>query len=97
MILCLHATNDKGLLYKVKQFLSKNFDMKDMSETSYIIGIKIHKERSRGILGLSQDTYMNKVLERFNMKNCSLIVSPILKGDRFNLNQCLKMISNRNT
>ena len=40
------ATNDKGLLYEVKQFLSKNFDMKDMGEASYVIGIKIHRERS---------------------------------------------------
>ena len=29
------ATNDKGLLYEVKQFLSKNFDMKEMGEASY--------------------------------------------------------------
>ena len=84
----LLATNDKGLLYK--QFLSNNFDMKDMGEASYVIGIKIHRERSRGILGLSQETYINKVLERFNMKNCSPSVAPILKGERFNLNQCLK-------
>ena len=42
----LLATNDKGLLYEVKQFLSKNFDMKDMGKTSYVIGIKIHRERS---------------------------------------------------
>ena len=83
----LLATNDKGLLYEVKQFLSKNFDMKDMGEASYVIGIKIHWERSRGILGLSQETYINKVLERFNMKNCSSSVAPILKGDRFDLNQ----------
>ena len=84
----LLATSDKVLLYEVKQFLSKNFDMKDMGETSYVIGIKIHRERSRGILGLSQETYINKVLERFNMKNCSPSVAPILKGDR--LNQCPK-------
>ena len=64
--------------------------MKDMGEASYVIGIKIHKERSRGILGLSQETYINKVLERFNIKNCSLSVAPILKGDRFDLNQCSK-------
>ena len=51
----LVTTNDKGFLYGVKQFHSKNFDMKDMGETSYVIGIKIHKERSRGILGLSQE------------------------------------------
>ena len=61
----LLATNDKGLLYEVKQFLSKNFDMKDMSEASYVIGIKIHRDKAQCILGLSQETYINKVLERF--------------------------------
>ncbi|RVW36737.1 Retrovirus-related Pol polyprotein from transposon TNT 1-94 [Vitis vinifera] len=44
----LLATNDKGLLHEVKQFLSKNFDMKDMGEASYVIGIKIHRDRFQG-------------------------------------------------
>ena len=52
----LLATNNKVLLYQVKQFLSKNFDMKDLGEASYVIGIKIHRDRSRNILGLSQET-----------------------------------------
>ena len=86
----LLATNDKGFLHEVKQFLSKNFDMKDMGEASYVIGIKIHRDRLRGIFGLSQETYINKVLERFRMKDCSPSVAPIVKGDRFNLNQCPK-------
>ena len=64
----LIATNDVETLYEVKQFLLKNFDMKDMGEASYVIGIQIYRERSRGILGLSQDTYIKKVLERFWMK-----------------------------
>ncbi|RVX20257.1 Retrovirus-related Pol polyprotein from transposon TNT 1-94 [Vitis vinifera] len=46
----LLATNDKGLLHEVKQFLSKNFNMKDMGEASYVIGIKIHRDRFKGIL-----------------------------------------------
>ena len=86
----LLATNDKDLLHEVKQFLSKNFDMKDMGEASYVIGIKIHRDRPRGILGLSQETYIDKLLERFRMKDCSPSVAPIVKGDRFNLNQCPK-------
>ena len=86
----LLATNDKGLLNEVKQFLSKNFDMKDMGEASYVIGIKINRERSRCILVLSQETYINKVLQRFNMKSCLPSVAPILKGDIFDLNQCPK-------
>lgn len=77
------ATNDNGFLCEVKQFLLNNFDMKDLGEASYVIGIKIHKERTRGILGLSQETYINKVLDRFWMKD-------IVKGDKFSLDQCLK-------
>ena len=65
----LHASNDRGLLQEVKQFLSKNFDMKDMGGAFYVIGIKIHRDRPLGILGLSQETYINKVLERFWMKD----------------------------
>ena len=92
----LLATNDKGLLYEVKQFLSENFDMKDMGDASYVIGIKIHRDRFRGILGLSQETYINKVLERFRMKDCSPSIAPIVKDDRFNLNQCPKNDLERN-
>lgn len=86
----LLAANDWGLLHEMKQFLSKNFDMKDMSDASYVIGIKIHRDKPRGILGLSQETYINKILERFRMKDCSPSVAPIVKGDRFNSNQCPK-------
>ena len=86
----LLATNDVGTLYEVKQFLSKNFDVKDMGKASYVIGIKIHRKRSRGILGLSQETYINKVLERFQMKSCSPSPTPIVKNDRFSLDQCPK-------
>ncbi|KAL0399561.1 UNVERIFIED_CONTAM: Retrovirus-related Pol polyprotein from transposon TNT 1-94 [Sesamum radiatum] len=84
----LLATNDKGMLCEVKQFLSKKFEMKDMGEASYVIGIKIYRDRSRCILGLSQETYINKVLERFRMKDCSPSVAPIVKGDKLHLNQC---------
>ena len=86
----LLATNGKGMMHGVKQFLSKNFDMKDMGEESYVFGIKIHRDRSHGILGLSQETYINKVLERFRMKNFSPSVAPIMKGDKLSLNQCPK-------
>ena len=39
---------------------------------------------------MSQETYINKVLERFQMKDCSPSIAPIIKGNRFNLNQCPK-------
>ena len=41
-------------------------------------------------MGLSQKAYINKILERFNMRNCSTSIAPIVKGDKFSLSQCPK-------
>ena len=49
----LLATNDMGLMHKVKQFISKHFDMKDMGDASYVICIKIFRDKHKDILGLS--------------------------------------------
>ena len=64
--------------------------MKDMGDATYVIGIKIHRNKFLGLLGLSQEIYINKVLERFRMKDCSPSTAPIVKSDRFNLDQCPK-------
>ena len=84
----LLATNDLHLLYETKRFLSNNFEMKDIGEATYVIGIEILRNRSQGMLGLSQKSYINKVLERFRMQNCSASPVPIQKGDKFSLMQC---------
>jgi len=38
----LLATNDIGILHKTNKFLSKNFEMKDLSDASLLLGIQIH-------------------------------------------------------
>jgi hypothetical protein len=84
----LVATSDLGLLHETKRFLSMNFEMKDMGEASYVIGIEIFRDRSRRLLGLSQKAYIERVLERFGMDKCSAGDAPIQKGDKFKLMQC---------
>ena len=83
----LLASSDLGLLHKTKQFLSQTFEMKDLGEASYVIGIEIHRDRSQRVLGLSQKAYIEKVLKRFRMKDCTPIVAPIIKEDKFSMNQ----------
>ena len=73
----LLASSDLGILHETKKFLSKNFEMKDMDEATYVIGIEIFRDRSHGILGLSQKAYIERALERFKMENCSASVAPI--------------------
>ena len=61
--------------------------MKDFGDASFVLG-KIHRDRSRGIIGLSQRSYIDKVLKRFNMHECKSGDTPVAKGDKFSLNQC---------
>lgn len=84
----LLASGDKNMLLETKRFFSSKFDMKDLGEAAYVLGIQIHRDRSRGILGLSQRAYIEKVLKKFNMHKCSASPAPIVKGDRFGTFQC---------
>ena len=61
--------NGVPMLQSVKIWLSENFSMKDQGEAIYILGIRIYRDRSRRLLGLSQSTYIDKVLKRFSMKD----------------------------
>ena len=59
--------NNIPTLESTKAWLGKCFSMKDLGEAAYILGIKIYRDRSRRLLRLSQSTYIDKVLNRFNM------------------------------
>ncbi|WJZ95153.1 hypothetical protein VitviT2T_013943 [Vitis vinifera] len=86
----LLASSDVELLHETKRFLSSKFDMKDLGNACFVLGIQIYRDRSRGILGLSQKSYIDKVLSRFGMSNCALGDTPVEKGDKFSLYQCPK-------
>ena len=63
--------NDIPMLQSIKIWLLQKFFMKDLSEVFYILGIKIYRDKSKRMLGLSQ----SNVLKRFNMeesKRCYL-------------------------
>ena len=59
--------NDIPMLQSVKTSLSSKFFMKDLGEESYILGIKIYRDRFKRMLGMSQSRYIDVVLKRFSM------------------------------
>src|SRR5881628_1481517 len=70
----LMASNDKKLVSETKVWLSSQFDMKDMGEAAYVLGVMILRDCSRRILGLSLETYVRKVLEHFNMSKAKPLI-----------------------
>ncbi|KAL2248320.1 UNVERIFIED_CONTAM: hypothetical protein Sindi_2684300 [Sesamum indicum] len=55
--------------FDTKEWLSTQFSMKDLGEVSYILDIKIIRDRSKRMLGMTQTSYVEKVLKRFKMEN----------------------------
>jgi hypothetical protein len=76
------ASSDKNLLHETKGFLSSNFDMKDLGDATYVLGIEIYRDKTKGVLGLSQKAYIEKVLKRYNMHNYYDMHAPMVKGDK---------------
>ncbi|KAL0433578.1 UNVERIFIED_CONTAM: Retrovirus-related Pol polyprotein from transposon TNT 1-94 [Sesamum latifolium] len=82
--------NDVKMLGDIKAWLSTQFSMKDMGEASYILGIKIYRDRSRKMLGLTQSSYIEKVLKRFKMENSKQEFLPMRHGIKLSKKQSPK-------
>ncbi|VFQ62999.1 unnamed protein product [Cuscuta campestris] len=72
--------NDIPTLTTVKTWLSKSFSMKDLGDACYALGIRIYRDRSRKLLGLSQSTYIDKVLARLSMSESKRRSLPMVQG-----------------
>ena len=68
---------DTGKISKLKSELSKSFAMKDLGPAKQILGIRIVRDRSLGLILLSQENYIKKFLERFNMDKAKPVNCPL--------------------
>jgi hypothetical protein len=75
VILCLYVDDililgtSLDVIKETKDFLSNNFEMKDLGETDAILNIKLLREGNCGIT-LVQSHYVEKVLSRFCYSEC---------------------------
>ncbi|KAK2973548.1 hypothetical protein RJ640_010603 [Escallonia rubra] len=90
------AGNDMSSIVATKQWLSSTFEMKDMGEANYVLGVKIVRDRSKRLLSLSQETYIKKVIERFRMHNSKPIDTPMDKACTLTTDQCPKNDEEKN-
>jgi len=62
--------------------------MKDMEKATYILGIRIYRDRLNKTIGLCQDTYIDKVLHRFKMHDSKKGFLPMSHGITLSKTQC---------
>ena len=72
----------------LKSKLSQLFEMTDMGEAHYILGLKITRNRSARQLSLSQQEYVRRVVERYGMTNCNPAATPLTAGTVLSKDDC---------
>ena len=80
--------NDVEFFGKHKEVFGRSFSKKDLGEAAYTLSIKIYRDRSRRLIGLSQSTYLDKVLKKFKMDQAKKGFLPVLQGMKLSQTQC---------
>ena len=69
--------HDKNKINRLKKYLGSKLSMKDLGPAQQILGIQIMRDRKNKRLWLSQEKYIKKVLDRFNMKDAKPVGTPL--------------------
>jgi len=76
----LFTGDDEELLGEFKCYMKKEFDMTDLGQMRFFLGIEVI-QRSDGIF-ICQRKYATEVLNRFGIENYNSVCNPILPGQK---------------
>lgn len=83
----LIASNTSVGIASVKKILKAEFEMKDLGEAKVILGMQIKRSRHKDQITLTQESYLNKVLCRYNMNLSKSVSTPIKQGLKLSAQQ----------
>ena len=70
-------TNTMSIMVEVKAMLKREYDMSDLGELHYCLGVEFTRQRAARTITMSQSKYVEEVLKRFNMEGCKSIGTPL--------------------
>jgi hypothetical protein len=73
----LLACSSLAFMDKLKAALHSEYEMKDLGEAKFVLGIEIERDRANRVIYLNQQQYIENVLERFNMSDCKPVATPM--------------------
>ena len=72
----------------IKRKLAKSFMMKDLGAAKKILGMRIKRDKKNHKSTMSQGEYIEKVLERFRMKNEKPVSTPLVIHFKLSKDMC---------
>ena len=79
---------DFSKIDRLKRELNKSFSMKDFGSAKQLLGMKISLNKKNKKLWISQESYNEKVLERFNMRKAKATCSPLASHLKLSSKKC---------
>ena len=73
---------DMASINDLKAQLNEEYEMKDLGELKYFLGIQVHRDRERKSIHINQSGYHRTILERYGMQNSEPASVPLSKGTR---------------
>lgn len=73
----LVLSNSIMMEMKIINQLKENFKMKDLGEVSSILGVNVTRDATKKTIAIDQQSYISKVLEKFGMKDCNPVSTPL--------------------
>lgn len=70
-------SNDKIETENLKQILSHKFSIKDLGEVRQCLGMNVIFNKDKGYITLSQETYIDQLLSKFNLSDCKTVDTPM--------------------
>lgn len=86
----LIASKNRSVINTLKQQLGHEFEMKDLGKAKKILGMDIKRDRKNQRLFLSQGSYLEKVLARFNMHKSKSVSTPLAQHLKLSVDQSPK-------
>jgi transposase InsO family protein len=77
---------------KLKVDLSNRFEMTDLGEAQYVLGLQLSRDRTARALSLSQSDYIRRLLERYGMSDCKPAPTPLAVNVRLSKDDCPTVI-----
>ena len=82
------ACNNKTFMLDIKHKISIKWRIEDLGEIHYILGIKVTRDRKSHTLTLSQEAYIDKMLNEYQMMDCKPNSTPCHIGVQLSSSDC---------
>ncbi|THH04747.1 hypothetical protein EW146_g10096 [Bondarzewia mesenterica] len=76
------ASTSLADLEEVKNLFKKSFNITDLGDINWILGIHVERDRTKRSISLSQERYVEEVLSRFGQQDAHPMVTPMLANQR---------------